>query len=166
MADVLSRDSPINYYSRGLRERFRLDALKLQEPVGEKGQVYADIGYEIDENKYHARSQARLRAGGLPTTVPIGWPETLEGPLVWTGTDFEDEKRYILRLDDNDKAELKEALECFKGSAFPYAIQKILSPVQSKSLMATKSAKRISRSSVLVKGLIKHQQRSMRAKVL
>ena len=123
MADVLSRDCPIDYYSRGLRERFRLDALKLQPPVGEKGQVYADIGYEIDENKYHARSQARLRAGGLQITVPIGWPEALEGPLVWTGIDFEDESRYILRLEDDDKAELNEALKCFKGSAFPNALQ-------------------------------------------
>ena len=102
--------APIEYYSGALREKFRLDALKLNPPAIGPDQVYADIEYKIDENKYHARSQARIGASGLETSLPIGWPKALDGPLVWTGVDLEDEGQYVLRLGDSEKAELVAAL--------------------------------------------------------
>ena len=116
MAEVATRNAPIEYYSSGLRERFRLDALKLNPPKISKDQAFADIEYGIDENKYHARSQARIRAGGLEPKVPHGWPTALEGPMVWSTVDFQDEGKYVLHLDDADKKELDGALKYFKGS--------------------------------------------------
>lgn len=113
--EVMPPTAPIEYYSRGLRERFRLDALKLKPPIVENDQAYADIDYLIDEAKYRARSEAIVRAGGLATDVPVGWPKVLHGPLVWSGADFKDEREYVLRLGDAEKAELAEALRYFKG---------------------------------------------------
>ena len=116
MAEVMTPNAPIEYYSRGLREKLRLDALKLNPPAIGPDQVYADIEYKLDENKYDAWSQARVRAGGLETNLPIGWPKALDGPLVWTGADLEDEGQYVLRLGDAEKAELVAALRHYKGS--------------------------------------------------
>ena len=116
MAGVMTRNAPIEYYSRGLREKLRLDALKLNPPAIGPDQVYADIEYKINENKYDARTQARIRAGGLETSLPIGWPKALDGPLIWIGADLEDEGQYVLRLGDAEKAELVTALRHYKGS--------------------------------------------------
>lgn len=119
MAEVAaSNNIPIEYYSRGLRERFRIDSFRLNPPTIGKDQVYADIDYTVDENKYHARSQARLRAGGLEKSVPNGWPSFLKGPLVWSTSDFQDERKYVLQLEKADMAELAEALKYFKGNKF------------------------------------------------
>lgn len=106
------------YYSHGLRERFRIDGLKL--PVAETGpetgpETYADIEYDVDEAKFQARSEARIRAGGLESSVPEGWPKAVQGPLVWTSTDFIDEREYVYRLTDDNKAEILGALKYFKG---------------------------------------------------
>jgi hypothetical protein len=112
--EVMATVAPTEYYSRGLRERFRLDASALKPSIVAKDQAYADIDYSIDEAKYRARSEAIVRAGGLETEVPRGWPNALQGPLVWTGTDFKDEAEYVLYLTDADKVELVEALDYFK----------------------------------------------------
>lgn len=101
------------YYSRGLRERYRLDELKL--PVVETPQVYADIKYETDKEKYLARAATRVRAGGLQKEVPAGWPKVLEGPLAWTTNDFNDETDFVLQLSSADNAEIVKALKHFKG---------------------------------------------------
>ncbi|KAK3174876.1 hypothetical protein OEA41_002122 [Lepraria neglecta] len=99
-----------------MAEKLRLDALKLNPPAIGPDRVYADIEYKIDENKYDARSQARIRAGGLETSLPIGWPNALDKRLVWTGADLEDEGQYVLSLGDAEKAELVAALRHFKRS--------------------------------------------------
>ena len=95
MAKVMTPNSPIEYYSRGLQEKLRLDALKLNPPAIGPDQVYALVEYKIDENKYDARSQARIRAVGLETSLPIGWPKALDEQLVWPGADLEDEGQYV-----------------------------------------------------------------------
>lgn len=115
-ADVITRSGPIEpYYSYGLRERYRLDALKL--PVVGKEQVYADIEYRADYAKYLDRSAARMRAGGLESQVPNGWPRVLKGPLVWTATDFSDETEFVHSLSEAGKAEIVDALKNFRGKA-------------------------------------------------
>jgi hypothetical protein len=87
--EVLSPSGLEPYYSQGLRNRYRVDALK--PPFFEKAsQVYADMEYEVDEGKFRARSEARLQAVSLEMDVPAGWPKVLHGPLVWTGANFED----------------------------------------------------------------------------
>ncbi|KAI1455336.1 Clavaminate synthase-like protein [Annulohypoxylon moriforme] len=101
------------YYSPGLRTRFQIDGLKLAE--SQKPQKhYADIRYEIDEDKYRARETARQQLGGLETKVPEDWPTKLEGPLVWDQSSFKDESEYIYYLTDEDKDEINRGLAYFK----------------------------------------------------
>jgi len=115
-ADVVTLNSPIEpYYSHGLRERYRLDAFKM--PVTRKEQVYADIGYRPDYAKYLDRSASRIHAGGLESDVPNGWPKVVNGPLVWTATDFNDETEFVHSLSEVEKAEIEEALRNFRGRA-------------------------------------------------
>lgn len=115
-ADVITRNGPIEpYYSHGLRERYRLDAFKM--PFARKEQVYADIEYRADYTKYLSRSASRVRAGGLESDVPNGWPKAVNGPLVWTATDFKDETEFVHSLSEIEKIEIKEALKYFRGRA-------------------------------------------------
>ena len=116
MTEVTTRNVAIEYYSRGLRQRFCLDALKLNPPKVDKDTIFAGIEYKIDEAKYHARSQARYLAGGLESEVPEDWPKTMKGPLVWSTADFQDETQYILQLGSADMKELEDALNHFKRS--------------------------------------------------
>lgn len=104
-----------DYYSQGLRNRFKIDGLRVAKSFSEQQERSADIGYEVDEAKYHRRSEGRLRAGDLPTTVPAGWPAEVSGPLVWSGDDYSDENEYIYELTDADKVEIVGALNYFKG---------------------------------------------------
>ncbi|KAK1753878.1 putative taurine catabolism dioxygenase TauD [Echria macrotheca] len=105
------------YYSQGLRARFQTDGIRAEMArvaAAESGTEYADIGYEIDEKKFLARTRARLAAGGLPTEVPAGWPAKLEGPLVWSSDSFPSEDEYVYTLTEADKTELLHALHSFK----------------------------------------------------
>jgi hypothetical protein len=108
-------DTVLDYYSAGLRARFRMDATKAAVTLSTES--YADISYEVDEAAFRRRSAARLAERGLATSVPAGWPTKLEGPLVWTAADFNeaDESAYVYSLTDEDKEEISKALEDFKG---------------------------------------------------
>ena len=106
-----------DYYSTGLRARFRLDAARTPVQPDVK---YADIGYDVNEEAFTRRAAARLAAGGLPTAVPEGWPTRLEGPLVWSAQDFnEGEEEYVYMLNEADKVEIEQALVFFKGTYTP-----------------------------------------------
>ncbi|KAK4466358.1 hypothetical protein QBC42DRAFT_166882 [Cladorrhinum samala] len=108
--------SPAPYYSQGLRARFNIDRIRLEQAASEAaGGRYADIQYDVDEAKYRARSEARLKAGlNLPTAVPDGWPTKLTGPLTWSSGSFPDESEYVYHLTPADKAEILLALASFK----------------------------------------------------
>jgi hypothetical protein len=54
-------------------------------------------------------------AADRPSTVPEGFPEEIKGPRVWTGSDFDDPDKYLIRLSKTDLAEIKDALEHFKS---------------------------------------------------
>jgi hypothetical protein len=97
-----------------LRTRYRPEEPKL--PTVRTNPVYADIKFKPEKDKYHARTAARVRAGGLESEVPEGWPKALKGPLVWTSTDFQDETKYVRCLSAAEKAEIMNALSHFKGS--------------------------------------------------
>jgi hypothetical protein len=43
-------------------------------------------------------------------------PESLKGPLVWTGSDFQENEEYVYHLSDSDKKEIVKAVEYFKGA--------------------------------------------------
>ena len=108
----------IEYFSQGLRARFQLDAQNIDSRPGDVGQVYADISYEPDEAKWQVRSQAILKAGGQPSSVPGGWPDSVEGPRVWTSSDFIEEQEYVIQIGEPEKLELKAALDHFNGEIF------------------------------------------------
>ncbi|XXG99227.1 hypothetical protein Hte_005564 [Hypoxylon texense] len=44
-----------------------------------------------------------------------GWPKRLNSPLVWSGADFDDEKKFVLTLSDLEKHELEEGMAYFKS---------------------------------------------------
>ncbi|KAK3991426.1 hypothetical protein QBC44DRAFT_341025 [Cladorrhinum sp. PSN332] len=112
---ALQSSAPAPYYSQGLRARFNIDRIRLEQAEAEaRAAGYADIQYDVDEAKFKARSEARLRAGNLPTSVPDGWPTKLTGPLIWSSDSFPDEEEYVYHLTDADKAEILLALACFK----------------------------------------------------
>lgn len=101
------------YYSTGLRKRFQLDAttpvlIHALEPT-------ADIEYDIDEAKYRARVEQRLKSDTLEKEVPVDWPQAVHGSLVWTKDSFETGDEYVYRLTSAEKAEVLGALEKFKG---------------------------------------------------
>jgi hypothetical protein len=104
------------YYSPAIQEKYSTQ-LDTNLPVPIPGTKWADIGYAFDERKFVERTQTRLRAGGLPTTVPRSWPEALHGPLVWTGSDFPDESAFVYHLTDEDKVEIGDALAYFKSTS-------------------------------------------------
>lgn len=121
---VASKD----YYSHGLRARFFVDAQRAPSlPLEAKEEPYADIGYDVNEEAFRRRSKARLEAGGLPKTVPVGWPSEVSGPLVWSKGDFDGEQAeasYVYYLTDADKAEIRDALKTFKGTYLLNSIER------------------------------------------
>lgn len=121
MAPTTSVSPPAeDYYSPGLRARFQLDAAKAAAPSAPKG-PYADISYEVDEDAFRRRSAARVAAGGLATSVPPGWPTRVDGPLVWTGADYDrvDESTYVYHLHPENMLEIDGALQHFKCKDTP-----------------------------------------------
>ena len=113
MDDSSANTAVQEYYSKGLRQRFRLDADRFA-PKDNKRIAFADIGYHVDSGKYRARSEAILNSGGLECDVPAGWPGILEGPMIWKGTDWEYEDDYVLTLTEGNKEELLQAMQYFK----------------------------------------------------
>ncbi len=104
-----------SYHSIGLRERYRVD--ETRATLLQQAQAAPDIGYTPDLSKHHERASTRLRSGNLEKDVPCGWPKYLKSPLVWTGTDFENDGSYVHHLSEEEKADINDALEYFNGTA-------------------------------------------------
>lgn len=105
-----------DYYTRGLRARFLIDEDKAAAAA--KSEPAADIEYGFDKEKFFARSKARVAAGGLAPDLPNGFPKAMEGPMVWTGKDFDDTAdcpEYVMMLSDDDKREIFAAVKHFIG---------------------------------------------------
>lgn len=47
--------------------------------------------------------------------LPVGFPQSLEEELAWTGSSFADESAYVYNLTDADILELAAGLKHFKG---------------------------------------------------
>ena len=116
---TLTDSAPEPYYSRGLREQFRLGAL-ISTDDENSSLPAANTQYEVDETKYHALVDRRLRAGGLEKDVPAGWPKAVRGSLVWKGADFDHESEYVLRLSNHDRNEIQQALRFFNGGSWQH----------------------------------------------
>jgi hypothetical protein len=100
------------YYSPNIQEQFESETRP--PPLPDPGQPYAKIDYAFDKTLYAARREARLSAGGLESDVPPGWPKKLEGPLIWTSSDFPSQDAYTYYLTEQDREEIREALSHFK----------------------------------------------------
>ncbi len=114
---LLPHDPMKEYYSPGLRGKYQLDAVK--KPVPAISETYADIGYVTDKAQWMARTEARLRAGGLEKELPAGWPKVIEGPMVWSADSFKNEDDFVVRLTEEDISEIASALKHFNGDLFP-----------------------------------------------
>ncbi|KAF5005205.1 hypothetical protein FDECE_8326 [Fusarium decemcellulare] len=85
-------------------------ALALPGPPGQP-----DIVYVPDHQKWEARAKRRLPLGGLPITVPEGFPTELKGKLAWDGATVLDNYDWPFILDKAQLAELDDALKHFNS---------------------------------------------------
>ncbi|KAH8647950.1 hypothetical protein BX600DRAFT_443285 [Xylariales sp. PMI_506] len=74
-----------------------------------------DIAYAPDHGKWQARAARRLKDGGLPTTLPAGFPEQLTGDLVWEGDTLADNYDWAYVLNTDQLKEIDAALKHFKA---------------------------------------------------
>lgn len=55
------------------------------------------------------------RRGSHSQDLPEGYPKDILGPRCWTGSDFNDESKYIVHLSQKDVREVEQALRYFIG---------------------------------------------------
>ena len=101
------------FYPRSLCQRYRADELKV--PATKEVLDPARIGWQPDYEAYLTREAARLRVGGLSTSLPDGFPREMRGNLVWSGTHNIEGAQYTFQLQDFQVAEVEQALKHFKG---------------------------------------------------
>ncbi|KAF5330692.1 hypothetical protein D9619_006049 [Psilocybe cf. subviscida] len=79
--------------------------------------VQPDIQYHPDYSKYVARTARRLAEHpNLPNLpLPSGFPDKVEGPIVWKGEDWTSEEQWVYKLSDAELQEIDEAVHHFKG---------------------------------------------------
>lgn len=73
-----------------------------------------DIQYAPDYAKYQARGARRVQTEELPTSVPEGFPDQLEGKMVWEGETLADTYDWTYVLKEDQLAEIDEAVKHFK----------------------------------------------------
>lgn len=76
-----------------------------------------DISYAPDYGKYQARAARRVQSGNLPTSLPEGFPEQLKGDLVWEGNSLAATYDWTYVLNENQLAEIDQAVKHFKCSS-------------------------------------------------
>ncbi|RAH74122.1 TauD/TfdA family dioxygenase [Aspergillus aculeatinus CBS 121060] len=74
-----------------------------------------DIQYAPDVNKWHTRTERRLRTETLPTELPSGFPAKLESDLVWEGKDIAERYNWTYVLTEADLEEIDAAVLHFKS---------------------------------------------------
>ncbi|KAF7777585.1 hypothetical protein Agabi119p4_3657 [Agaricus bisporus var. burnettii] len=80
-----------------------------------------DIQYHPDLAKYKERTARRLHQDPdlVKTSLPPGFPEKVEGPVVWEGKDWTSEDQWVYRLSNDELQEINDALKYFEGLAKP-----------------------------------------------
>ncbi|KAL9616645.1 MAG: hypothetical protein Q9160_008501 [Pyrenula sp. 1 TL-2023] len=109
-------DKSVDFYPSDLRAKYHLDAF----PAAQRhlsSTPSADIGWVPDLEKHNERTTRRLKDETLATNLPRGWPQALQGPLVWSGDDLKDQSRYIFNLHPSDIAEIEAAVLKVKNSS-------------------------------------------------
>ena len=76
--------------------------------------IQPDISYHPDKQKYLWRKEQVEASLPTDTKLPPKFPEQLNGPLVWDGNDFADEREWTFVLSEPHLKEIHEALQHFK----------------------------------------------------
>lgn len=76
--------------------------------------VQPDIQYHPEYEKYKSRTLHRKETEVLQTTLPHGFPQKLNSPLVWEGKYIEKRNDWIYHLSDDQLDEIDAALGNFK----------------------------------------------------
>lgn len=76
-----------------------------------------DIEYHPNFEKYLQRTCRRLVENpDLPkTSLPPGFPERVDGPIVWEGNDWACEDQWVYRLSEMELKEISDALHHFRS---------------------------------------------------
>lgn len=76
-----------------------------------------DITYLPDPVKYKSRIARRLKEEQLESSVPEGFPEQLEGPKLWKGSDYEGkENEWVYELTEQELKEIDDAVHEFEAT--------------------------------------------------
>jgi hypothetical protein len=111
------QESPLELSLRATLEKFNpAFTIDSHAEVHAEVQPGPDIEWNPSLETYllRVRRLAKLRET-LPTAVPAGFPNSISSPRVWTGSDFEDEKSYIIALSPDEVGEIEYALCYFKS---------------------------------------------------
>ena len=76
------------------------------------------IGYVPDLELHQARLQSsrrRLQACGGAGALPKGWPQVLQGPLVWRGSELQTSNGWVCNFSETDINEIRSGLEYCKS---------------------------------------------------
>lgn len=80
-----------------------------------------NIKWNPSYETYRARVESLSNMDILrPQKVPEGFPETVDAPWVWSTTDFEDDSKHIVSLNESEVVEVERALAFFKGCGIEY----------------------------------------------
>ena len=75
-----------------------------------------DISYHPDLEKYQLRREQVIAQLPAVTGLPPFFPQELQGPLVWEGKEFTDERDWTFLLTEAQLKEIDNALVSFKSS--------------------------------------------------
>ena len=62
-----------------------------------------------------------------PQTLPQGFPGSIRSPRVWSGSDFDDESKFIYLLSGSDQEEINFAVKTFLGMCRSHRIRNAVS---------------------------------------
>lgn len=79
-----------------------------------------DIEYAPDYAKFQARSERRIKDETLPTSVPEGFPDQLQGDMVWDGEKLAESYDWTYVLTGDQLTEIDEALKHFQCEFPPF----------------------------------------------
>jgi hypothetical protein len=111
---------PVAVPQSGVVSMIASDQLNLTAPLPERPDdvVRPDIEWMPSYQTYLDRVERLAKwEQDLPKTVPDGWPIQVDLPRVWSGVDFKDTEKYVLKFTGNEIVEIEAALAHFKGGA-------------------------------------------------
>lgn len=91
-------------------------------PVAQPPPGQPDINYAPNYDKWQTRKNRRLAQGGLETKVPDDFPEQLDGQLVWDGKTLAETYDWTYVLNEEQLAEIEQAVAHFKGIFTKYIL--------------------------------------------